>query len=71
MGLSVLLLAAEWFATFDGCVANPTCNAGASPDTLEGDLALMVVGVALAVAGVAIALTRGRALPMRTMILWL
>lgn len=59
VGLSVLLLAAEWFAGFDACVASPVCNAGATPDTLEGYLALIVAGVALGVAGVTIALPRG------------
>jgi len=48
-GLSLLLFGAEWFATFDACVANPTCAAGASSNTLEGYLALMIAGVALAV----------------------
>ena len=71
IGLSVLLLAGEWFAAFDACVANPTCNAGASPSTLETYLALMVAGVTLAVIGVTIALTRGKGLPRRAMILWL
>jgi hypothetical protein len=71
IGLSALLLAAEWFAAFDVCVANPTCTAGASPSTLETYLALMVTGVALAVVGVTIALTRGKGLPRRAMILWL
>ena len=71
IGLSVLLLAGEWFAAFDACVANPTCNAGASPDALEGYLALMVAGVALAVVGITVALTRGKGLPRRAMIIWL
>jgi len=44
VGLSLLLLAGEWFAGFNACVANPTCNAGAPPSTLETYLALMVVG---------------------------
>ena len=35
IGLSLLLFAGEWFATFDACVANPTCNAGGPPSTLE------------------------------------
>jgi hypothetical protein len=71
IGLSVLLLAGEWFAAFDACAANPTCNSGASPDVLESYLALIFAGVALAVAGVAIAITRGKGLPRRAMILWL
>jgi len=71
IGLSLLLFAGEWFATFDACVANPTCNAGASPDTMEGYLALMVAGVALAVCGVAAAFYREKGLPRRAMILWL
>jgi len=70
IGLSVLLLAGEWFAAFDACVANPTCTAGASPSTLETYLAFMIAGVALAVVGVTVALTRGRGLPKRAMILW-
>jgi hypothetical protein len=71
IGLSLLLFAGEWFATFDACVANPTCNAGASPGTMEGYLALMVVGVALAVGGVVVAFHREKGLPRRAMILWL
>jgi len=71
IGLSVLLLAGEWFAAFDACVANPTCTAGASPSMLETYLAFMTAGVALAVVGVTVALTRGRGLPKRAMILWL
>lgn len=71
IGLSLLLFAGEWFATFDACVANPTCNAGASPDTLTGYLALMVAGVALAVCGVVVAFYRQKGLPRRAMILWL
>jgi len=71
IGLSLLLFAGEWFATFDACVANPTCNAGASPDTLEGYLALMVAGVALAVGGVVVAFRPRRGEPRRAMILWL
>ncbi len=47
-GLSVLLFAGDRFATFDACVANPTYYAEASPDTLEGCLAL-IARVALAV----------------------
>jgi hypothetical protein len=69
IGLSVLLLVGVWFAAFDACVANPTCNAGTQPETLETYLALMVVGVALAVVGVRIALTRGRGAPKRAIIL--
>ena len=71
IGLSVLLLAGEWFAAFDACVANPICNGGAPPSTVESYLALMVVGVALAVCGVTVVLARGRGLPRRAMILWL
>lgn len=71
IGLSLLLLAAEWFAAFDACVTNPTCNAGAAPATLETYLALMVVGVALVVCGATVALVRGRGLPRRALILWL
>jgi hypothetical protein len=71
IGLSLLLFAGEWFAMFDACVANPTCNAAALPDTLSGYLALMVVGVALAVCGVVAAFNRKKGLPRRAMILWL
>jgi len=71
IGLSLLLLASEWFATFDACVANPACTAGASSDTITGYLALMVAGVALSVAGVVVAFYREKALPRRAMILWL
>ena len=71
LGLSLLVLAGEWFATFDACVANPTCNAGVTPATMETYLGVMLAGVALAVLGVTIALTRPRGLPRRAMILWL
>jgi len=71
IGLSLLLFAGEWFATFDACVANPTCNAGASPDTITGYLALMVAGDALAVVGVVIAFYRKPGEPRRAIILWL
>jgi hypothetical protein len=71
IGLSVLLLAGEWFAAFDACVANPTCNAGVPPSTLETYLALMVAGIALAVLGVTIALARGTGPPRRAMVFWL
>ena len=71
VGLSLLLFVGEWFATFDACVANPTCTAEASPDTITGYLALMVAGVALAVAGVVVAFYRKTGLPRRAMIFWL
>ena len=71
IGLSLLLFAGEWFAIFDACVANPACNAGASPDTLEGYLALMVSGIALTVCGVIVAFYRKKGQPRRSMILWL
>jgi len=71
IGLSLLLFAGEWFATFDACVADPTCNAGAPPGTLEGYLAFMVAGVALAVCGVIVAFYREKGLPRRMMIIWL
>jgi len=71
IGLSLLLFSGEWFATFDVSVANPACNAGASPDTFTGYLALMVAGVALAVCGVIVAFYRSKGLPRRAMILWL
>jgi hypothetical protein len=71
IGLSVLLFAGEWFAAFDACVANPTCNAAAPPAALESYLGLMILGVWLVVVGVTIALTRRRGEPRRAMILWL
>jgi hypothetical protein len=61
----------EWFAAFDACVANPTCNAAVPPATLEAYLGLMVVGVGLAVVGVVGALTKTKGEPRRAMILWL
>ena len=70
-GLSVLLLAGEWFAAFDTYVAESTCNAVAPPATLETYLALMAVGVALAACGVTLTLALGRGLPRRATILWL
>ncbi len=69
--LSVLLLAGEWFAAFDACVADSTCNAGAPPAMLETYLALMDVVGALAMCGVTLTLVRGRGLPRRAVILWL
>ncbi|MGD0589149.1 MAG: hypothetical protein ABSA63_10245 [Thermoplasmata archaeon] len=71
IGLSVRLLAGEWFAAFDACVANPTCNAGASPATLEAYLGLMMLGVWLAVVGVIVALTKSKGEPRLAMIFWL
>jgi hypothetical protein len=71
IGLSVLLFAGEWFAAFVACVANPTCNGGASPSTLEAYLGLIVVGFGLAVVGVTVVLIQGRGEPRRAMILWL
>ena len=71
IGLSLLLFACEWFATFDACVANPTCHAGAPPGSLEGYLTLMVAGVALAVVGMVIAFYRKPGEPRRAIILWL
>jgi hypothetical protein len=56
IGLSILLTVLEWFATFDACVANPTCNPGAPTATLDVYLALIVIGVGLAVGGVTIVL---------------
>ena len=63
IGLSVLLLAGEWFAAFDACVANPTCNAGAPSATLEAYLGLMILGVWLAVVGGIVALAKARGEP--------
>jgi hypothetical protein len=51
IGLSVVLLVGEWFAAFDACLANPVCAAPGSPETLEGFLGLMIVGVAFTVGG--------------------
>ena len=51
IGLSVVLLVAEWFAAFDACLANPVCDPPGSLPTVEGYLGLMIVGVALAVGG--------------------
>jgi len=71
IGLSLLLFAGEWFATFDACVANPTCTAGVPPSAIETYLALMVIGAALVVVGVTVAFYREKGLPRRAMILWL
>ena len=70
ISLSLLTVVGEWFAAFDACVANPVCNAGASPDTLTGYLALMVAGVGLAVVGVIVAFAGVRGQPPRAMIVW-
>ncbi len=51
IGLSVLLLVGEWFGAFDACLANPACDPPGALSTLEGFLALIVVGVSLAVGG--------------------
>jgi hypothetical protein len=56
IGLSVLLLVGEWFAAFDSCLANPACIAPGSVATLEGLLALMVVGIGITIGGAIIAL---------------
>ena len=54
--LSVLLLVGEWFAAFDACLANPACAAPGSVWTLEGFLALIVVGIGITIGGATIAL---------------
>jgi hypothetical protein len=54
VGLSALLLAGEWFAAFDACVANPTCVPPDSVSTLEGYLEMMVAGVGVTVIGATI-----------------
>jgi hypothetical protein len=51
IGLSVVLLVAEWFAAFDACLANPECDPPGALPTLEGYLGLMIVGVGIAVFG--------------------
>jgi hypothetical protein len=51
IGVSVLLLAGEWFAAFDACLANTSCVPPSSVSTLEWYLAMMVVGVAVTVGG--------------------
>jgi hypothetical protein len=56
IGLSVLLLVGEWFAAFDACLANPVCVPPDSLSPLEGMLALVVIGVGLAVGGAMLAL---------------
>ncbi len=56
VGLSVLVIVGEWFAAFDACLANPACAAPGSVSTLEGFLALMVVGMGVTVGGATIAL---------------
>ena len=55
IGISVVLLAGEWFAAFDACLANPTCSPPGSVSTLEAYLSLMVAGVTMAVGGATIA----------------
>jgi hypothetical protein len=61
VGLSLLLLVAEWFSAFDACLANTACIAPGSLSTLEGSLALMAVGVAITVGGATVALIGLRA----------
>ncbi len=56
IGLSVPLLVGEWFAAFDACLANPACAPPGSLSTLEGFLALMMVGMGITVGGATIAL---------------
>jgi hypothetical protein len=60
IGLSVILLAGEWFAAFDACLANPACAPPGSTSTLEGYLAVMVAGLALSVVGAMVALLEFR-----------
>ncbi|MFZ0892452.1 MAG: hypothetical protein WB778_06625 [Thermoplasmata archaeon] len=54
LGLSVLLAVGEWLAAFDACLANPDCVPADSVSTLEGYLAIMAIGVGVAVFGVLI-----------------
>ena len=63
IGLSILLLVGEWFAAFDACLANPTCVPSSSVSTLEGFLALMVIGVGITVGGATIAMVGFRSGP--------
>jgi hypothetical protein len=63
IGLSVLLLVGEWFAAFDACLANPTCSPPGSTSTLEGFLALMVIGMGITVGGAIIAMVGFRSGP--------
>jgi len=55
IGVILVLSVAEWFATFDACLADPMCNAPVSVATLEGFLALMGTGVGITVGGATIA----------------
>jgi hypothetical protein len=71
VGLSLLTRAAEWFATFDACVANPACTPGTSSPTLESYLGIMMVGITLTDLGLAIAFHYRRGVPRRALILWL
>jgi hypothetical protein len=68
IGLSVLLLAGEWFAALDACVADPSYNVEVPPAPTEAHFGMMVAGIALAVIGVAIAFVERRCLPRRAMI---
>lgn len=70
VGLSFLLLAAEWFAMYDACVANPACELGIAPATIESYLALLVAGVALTVVGFVVVLLDSRRPLQRAMIVW-
>ena len=63
IGLSVLLLAGEWFADFDACLANPTCVPPSSGSTLESFLALMVIGIGITVGGAMITMVGFRSGP--------
>jgi hypothetical protein len=65
MGLCLVLFAAESFADFDACLANPFCTPPDSVTTLTDILGLMVLGVGMGVGG-AILLLFGWVVPTRS-----
>jgi hypothetical protein len=60
VGLALAAVVAEWFATFDACLASASCVAPASPSTLGWFLGLLALGVVLSVCGVATLVGMGR-----------
>jgi hypothetical protein len=64
LGASLVLVAAEWFAAFDACLANPLCTEPSGVADLEGILGLLVLGVCLSVGGL-VALAVGLLRPAR------
>jgi uncharacterized protein (DUF2062 family) len=61
IGLSLLLFVGEWFAAVDACIANPVCVPAVSAATFEAFLALMTLGMGVAIGGATILRSSRRA----------